>query len=454
MARDPKLTVVVDADTGGLHQQALEVAGGDRRLLRRRPAPCWRTSPRRPISSAVDLGTEMLNQASALQQSTGAVSAVFGQHASEVEASAKKAADAVGLSANAYQELATVIGSQLKNGGTPLDQIAGKTDKLIQLGADLAATYGGSVADAVDSVSSLLRGERDPIEKYGVSINQATINAWELANGLDGATGSAKTAADQQAALALLYDQTAAAQGSFASESDTLAGAQQRLNAKWEDAQAALGEGLLPLFTWGVGVLSDFATWAQNNADVLSILIPVIVATTAAAWLLNIALDANPISLIIIAIGLLIAAFVLLITNWDSVVAAFTTGFEEIGHWFDDFKGWVDDAIGWIGDLFSKAGSLGNLPLGIGPTVFTTLTTAAATSTPAPRPCPRRVARRPQRPSSARTGQAGRRLGHQHHREWRARRRERGAADLVDPPRPRLEAGTHSRGRRADVSDA
>ena len=44
-------------------------------------------------------------------------------------------------------------------------------------------------------------------------------------------------------------------------------------------------------------------------------------AWTAAQWLLNVALTANPIGLIIVAIGALIAAIVLMVKHWDTVTA-------------------------------------------------------------------------------------------------------------------------------------
>ena len=104
-------------------------------------------------------------------------------------------------------------------------------------------------------MSSLLRGERDPIERYGVSIKQADVNARLAAMGLTGLEGEAAKAAERQATLALLTDQTSSALGQFERESDTAAGAQQRATAEWENAQAKLGEALLPTLVDLAGIL-------------------------------------------------------------------------------------------------------------------------------------------------------------------------------------------------------
>lgn len=195
------------------------------------------------------LAVASIKSASAVEQAFGATESVFGKYAATVEKSAKGAASTVGLAQSEYANLANVLGSQLKNMGTSADQLAPKTDALIKQGADLAATFGGTTADAVSAVSSLLKGERDPIERYGVSIKAADVAARLQAQGLGKLTGPAKTAAEAQATLALLTEQTTAAQGAFTRESGTAAGQQQRLTAMWENAKATLGAGLLPIVT-------------------------------------------------------------------------------------------------------------------------------------------------------------------------------------------------------------
>src|SRR4051794_31268357 len=106
--------------------------------------------------------------ASAFQQSSGAIESVFGDTAAFISEHAASAAQDVGLSGNAYQELSSTMGAQLKNMGIAMGDLAPQTDALIGMGADLAATYGGTTADAVGALGSLLRGEADPIERYGI----------------------------------------------------------------------------------------------------------------------------------------------------------------------------------------------------------------------------------------------------------------------------------------------
>jgi hypothetical protein len=79
---------------------------------------------------------------------------------------------------------------------------------------------------------------------------------------------------------------------------------------------------------------------------------------TAAQWLLNVALTANPIGLIVVGIGLLIAAIVLLASNWDSVVKVLGDGwnwiadnvFKPFGDAIGGLVNGVGSGFGWLGE--------------------------------------------------------------------------------------------------------
>jgi hypothetical protein len=234
-----------------------------------------------------------VDSASRLQQSMGGVEAVFKSSAGQVKTWGAQAAQSVGLSQSAYQDLATLIGSQLKNAGVAMEDLAPKTDQLIRQGADLAAMYGGTTAEAVDALSSALKGERDPIEKYGVSLTQAAIDAEIMAEGLDTTTTASKQAATATATLALITKQSADAQGAAARETDSYASVMQRLSATWDNALAQIGTALLPALS-GLGdgftnlipaITSVLTPIAEMVGWVLQLPGPVLAAAAAfGAW--------------------------------------------------------------------------------------------------------------------------------------------------------------------------
>lgn len=199
--------------------------------------------------AAVGFAVKAVKSASDAQQSLGATETVFGRYASTVVKNSDRAAQAVGLSANEYRESANLIGSLFKNQGVASDQLAGKTDKMVRMGADLAATFGGKTSEAVEALGSAFKGEFDPLERYGISLKQSTINAELAARGEDKLTGAALKAAQQRATTAIITRQAKDSLGAFGRESNTLAGQQQRLGASWENIKAKVGSGLLPILT-------------------------------------------------------------------------------------------------------------------------------------------------------------------------------------------------------------
>lgn len=191
---------------------------------------------------------EAVTAASDLEQSVGGVQAIFKDTAQEILSAGEAAASTVGLTRNAFNELSAILGAQLGSFGFDTDEVASKTRELIELGADLAATFGGPVSDAVGAISSLLRGERNPIERYGVALNEALIRAHAFETGLTDTNRQLSLQESAVASLSLLYEQTASAQGQFAREADTTAGALERQRAEFGNIQAEIGEALVPLF--------------------------------------------------------------------------------------------------------------------------------------------------------------------------------------------------------------
>jgi phage-related protein len=220
------------------------------------------------IAASVGLfAKKAVDAAAELQSAMGGVDGVFQTNAAQVHAWAKSAAKDLGLSRSEYSRLATVMGAQLRNGGLSIDLLGAKTNDLIKLGGDMAAMFGTTTADAVGALSSALKGERDPIEKYGVALKQATIDAKAAELGFEKVAGQISAEASQAATLALIAEQTSAAQGYFAKSTENVAIAQQRLSAKWEDAKATLGTHLLPAISTAAGWLSDRLDPALETAQ-------------------------------------------------------------------------------------------------------------------------------------------------------------------------------------------
>nr|DAK36713.1 MAG TPA: tail tape measure [Caudoviricetes sp.] len=233
-----------------------------------------------------DFGRDAIFKAGDIEQSIGAVDAVFKGSATRMHEYAATASSTVGISTNAYNELSAKLGASLKNGGTSIDELGEKTNGLIQLGADLSSLYGGTTAEAIDAISAALRGETDPIERYGISLNDAALTAKGLELGIKKVGGSFSTQEKQLITQALLFEQSTDAQGNFSRESDTFAHKMQVASARMEDMKTKIGSALLPtvvnlmdafgeklnpvLTEVGGGFKAFGAAWEKFDGDVTS----------------------------------------------------------------------------------------------------------------------------------------------------------------------------------------
>lgn len=314
-------------------------------------------------AAIVGIGTKAVNSASRTEQAMGALDSVFGTSAGVVKGWAAQASTSVGLAESEYAEMASVIGAQLGNMGLSMEESLAGTQNLISMGADLAATFGGSTADAVNALTAALRGEADPAERYGLSLKVTDVNARLAAKGLSGLEGDALKTAKTQELLAMAAEQSGGAIGQFGRESDTVAGQTQRMNAQIENALSDLGTALLPVVAAVAGALADMATWVGENSTLVLILGGVVgalaaaillisgamkawtaiqTASTAAQWLWNAAMNANPIGIIIVLIAGLVAAFVLLWNNSEGFRNFF------IGMW-EGIKTAIAAVVDWFG---------------------------------------------------------------------------------------------------------
>jgi hypothetical protein len=199
---------------------------------------------------------DAVNAASDLEQQFGALDSIFKTSADEMQVFSKEMNE-IGLSTADAARQSSLIGALLKGNGLTIEDTAEKTQDLVRLAGDLAATFGGPTSDAVAAISSLLRGERDPIERYGVSLKQLDVDARMLEDSKNGLVFASEKEASINATLALLYDKTTDAQGQAARESDSYAAVTARLNAKFEDMSAEIGMALLP-------VLTEFSEWLET----------------------------------------------------------------------------------------------------------------------------------------------------------------------------------------------
>lgn len=192
--------------------------------------------------------TEAVNKASDLAETQSKVNVVFGKGAPAIQAWAATAADSIGQSNQVALDGAATFALYAKAAGKTGTDMVKFSTSMTTLASDLASFNNADPAQVIADMGSAFRGEFDPIEKYGVLLNETTVKNEALKLGLIKTTTAALT--PQQRVLAVqaaILKQTGDAQGDFARTSTGLANQQRILKANFDNLTASVGQAFLPV---------------------------------------------------------------------------------------------------------------------------------------------------------------------------------------------------------------
>lgn len=212
----------------------------------------------------IKFAKQTIDAASDLNETVSKSQQIFGTASKSVEQFASNSAKQFGMSKKTAIDAAASFGAFGKAAGLTGEDLGTFSTDLVALSADLASFGNTTPEEAALALGAALRGEAEPIRKFGVLLDEATLKQEALAMGIITNTKSALTPQQKVlAANAAILKQTADAQGDFARTSDGAANQQRIMSATLEDVQAKLGEKLLPAFQQGIQTLNEFVA----NAD-------------------------------------------------------------------------------------------------------------------------------------------------------------------------------------------
>jgi hypothetical protein len=347
-------------------------------------------------TSLVNFLGDSIQAASDLNEQATAVGQVFGNASKEIDAFANSGAKALGQSRTQILEAAKTFGIYGKSAGLTGKQNVEFSKSFVKLATDMASFNNTSTQEAIDALGAGLRGEAEPLRRFGVLLDDATLRQAAFGAGIVKTTKDSLT--PQQRVLAaqiVIMKQTTTQQGDFARTSDGLANQQRILAAEFENVKSTLGASFLPIAQQVVSLLADkfvpaledffkrfkegktalnpivdtltkFFQFVLKHSDLFTKIGAGILAVVAALKLWSIIqgtlnallfifdalLFANPITLIAGAIAGVIAALALFFTQTD-IGRKIWGGFIKVltGGW-SIFKTVFVNTIGFIGTMF------------------------------------------------------------------------------------------------------
>jgi hypothetical protein len=206
-----------------------------------------------PAAAAIGTITQVIapaiRAASDFEEATSKVNVIFGRASKSVKDFANTAARELGQSKQSVLDAAGAFGTFGKAAGLAGEDLSTFTTDFVTLSTDLASFNNTTPEEAVQAIGAALRGEAEPLRRFGVLLNDATLKAEAMKLGIYDGSGALTAQQKILAAQAAIYKQTGDAQGDFARTADNLANKQRTLSALFKNFQIQLGQQLLPAAT-------------------------------------------------------------------------------------------------------------------------------------------------------------------------------------------------------------
>jgi hypothetical protein len=208
--------------------------------------------------------------ASDANETRGALTQLFGPDAiGEVDAWSERMGVAMGRSKYDLQAYAARLGSVLGPVTENQEQAQEMAQSLAELSVDLASFFNTKDEDAMAALRSGLTGEMESLKRYGIVVNEATLQEVAHKQGLKKKVSQMTVAEKTQLRYAAILEASSAAQGDAIRTSEGFANSSKALKAELKTLGIDAAKKVLPVlerFTrWGRDALKAFNQMAKES---------------------------------------------------------------------------------------------------------------------------------------------------------------------------------------------
>lgn len=196
--------------------------------------------------AVVDELGKSVQAASNLSESLSKSKVIFGDSSAQMEAFGNTAATSLGMSKQAAIEAGATMGNFFVGIGQSQPAAEKMSESMVGLAGDLASFNNLDPTEVLQKLRSGLTGAAEPLRYVGVFLTEAKVKAKAMEMGLADAHGELSEGAKVMARYAVILDETKTAQGDFGRTSEGLANTQRTTAATIADAEAKMGEALVP----------------------------------------------------------------------------------------------------------------------------------------------------------------------------------------------------------------
>lgn len=296
---------------------------------------------------------------------TGLEELKFGE---EINAQTQQLIDNTGFAGNlaeindytlALSKVSGISEEDLQAAGNSIMKFGDVSEDTYKRSVDALNNMGAAGKDVAGTSEALGKALADPTKAAALLKRQGVLLNEEQQLMIDTFT----EAGDKAGAQGVILDALEGTYGGMAEAAGgTLQGNLNKLNNAFENLSGDLVSMAMPAIEGFVGMLQNLVGWLSENQGVVIAVASIIGVTLVAAffawaasiWATTVALLANPIVWIILAIIALIAAIVLLVMNWDQVVAWLTTVWAGFISWI---TGVIEGFVSWWNGVWAAVGA-------------------------------------------------------------------------------------------------
>lgn len=221
------------------------------------------------------LGKEMIDLASSANETSNVLESIFGKdHLGEIEDWSARTGAAMGRSKYSLQQYASTLGAVLGPVTANKDEAEAMAKKFAELSVDLGSFFNTTDEDAMRALRSGLTGEYESLKRYGVVLNDTTLQEIANARGMHKKVTQMSVAEKTQLRYAAILQRTQAAQGDAAKTLDGFANSSKAFNENLKEIKTEMGRAVLPTVNKFLKLLREGVTWfnkASKSSHVLEV---------------------------------------------------------------------------------------------------------------------------------------------------------------------------------------
>lgn len=218
------------------------------------------------IAAIVAFGKSCIELGSNLTEVQNVVDVTFGSMSGRVDAFAKDAAKAFGLSETMAKKYMGTYGAMAKSFGITGKAGYDMSAAITGLTGDVASFYNLSQDEAYTKLKSIFTGETESLKDLGVVMTQTALDQYAMNNGFGKTTAKMTEQEKVMLRYRFVMSQLSDASGDFSRTSGSWANQVRILSLQFDALRATIGQGLINAFTPVIQVINTILEKLQTLA--------------------------------------------------------------------------------------------------------------------------------------------------------------------------------------------